>query len=145
MMNVVVLIGRLTADPEARYTVSGIAVTNFRLAVDRSFTNRDGERETDFIDIVCWRKLAENVAQFMRKGRMVAVHGRIQTRSWETQEGERRFTTEVVAEDVRFLDRPPGTGQNRSGGDESGGDENGEDDLLDDFFDDDDEDEVPFD
>ncbi len=143
MMNVVVLIGRLTADPEARYTVSGTAVTNFRLAVERPFTNRDGEREADFINIVCWRKLAEIVAQYMRKGRMVAVHGRIETRSWENQEGERRFATEVVAENVRFLDSPPA---GSSGGREQGrgGNESDDEDLLDEFFDDDDDDEVPF-
>ncbi|HEX6988356.1 MAG TPA: single-stranded DNA-binding protein [Bacillota bacterium] len=114
MLNVVVLIGRLVRDPELRYTPSGVAVGGFTLAVDRPFTNQQGERETDFIDIVVWRRLAETVAQHLQKGRLVAVHGRLQIRSYETAEGQRRRVAEVVADDVRFLDRPP---QDRGGGD----------------------------
>lgn len=136
MLNVVVLIGRLTADPEPRYTVDGTAVTNFRLAVQRSFTNRDGEREADFLDVVCWRGLAETVAQNLRKGRLVAVHGRIQVRSWETQDGDRRWKTEIVADEVRFLDWPDDDRPAKRR-------EKKDDDLLDDFLDDDDAD-VPF-
>src|SRR5690606_3613048 len=113
MMNVVVLIGRLVRDPELRYTPSGVAVGGFTLAVDRPFTNQQGERETDFIDIVVWRRLAETVAQHLQKGRLVAVNGRLQIRSYETAEGQRRRVAEVVADDVRFLDRPP---QDRGGG-----------------------------
>jgi len=116
-MNRVVLIGRLTADPELRYTQSGIAVANFTLAVDRPFTNQQGERETDFIDIVVWRKQAENCANYLGKGRQAAVDGRIQIRSFETQDGQRRRKTEVVADRVEFLQGrggPAGTAE--SGG-----------------------------
>lgn len=105
MLNKVVLIGRLTRDPEKRYTPSGIAVTRFTLAVDRNFTNQQGEREADFIPITTWRNLAENCGKYLAKGRLVAVSGRIQTGSYETPEGQRRYTTDVVADDVRFLER----------------------------------------
>lgn len=104
-INRVVLTGRLTAEPELRYTGSGNAVTTFRLAVDRPFANQSGERETDFINITCWRKTAENVAHHLGKGRLVAVDGRLQTRSWE-QDGQRRWATDVVADTVQFLDWP---------------------------------------
>ena len=104
MLNRVILIGRLVADPELRYTQSGTAVTNFRLAVDRSFTNQSGERETDFIPIVVWDKQAETCANYLNKGRLVAVDGRLQVRSYDAQDGSRRWVTEVVAQDVRFLD-----------------------------------------
>src|SRR5690554_2932468 len=86
-MNVVVLVGRLVRDPELRYTPNGIAVGSFTLAVDRPFTNQQGEREADFIDVVVWRGLAETVAQHLQKGRMVAVHGRLQVRTFETADG----------------------------------------------------------
>ncbi len=105
MLNKVVLIGRLTRDPELRYTSGGIAVTRFTLAVDRNYTNQQGEREADFIPIVVWRGQAETSAKYLNKGRLVAVSGRIQTGSYETPEGQRRYTTEVIADDVRFLDR----------------------------------------
>lgn len=105
MLNKAILIGRLTADPELRYTQSGTAVANFRIAVDRPYTNQTGERETDFIPIVVWDKLAENCANFLAKGRLVAIDGRIQVRSYDAQDGTRRWVTEVVANDVRFLDR----------------------------------------
>lgn len=104
MLNKVVLIGRLTRDPELRYTSGGIAVANFTLAVDRNFANQQGEREADFIPIVVWRGAAENCAKYLVKGRLVAVSGRIQTGSYETPEGQRRYTTDVVADDVRFLE-----------------------------------------
>lgn len=114
MLNRVVLIGRLTRDPELRYTASGVAVTSFTLAVDRNYVNQQGERGTDFIRVTVWRKLAENCANHLNKGRLVAVDGRLQTRSYETSEGQRRQVTDVVAEDVRFLDWPKegkGTGE----------------------------------
>lgn len=105
MLNRVILIGRLTRDPELRYVPSGQPVASFTLAVDRPFTNQAGERETDFIDIVAWRKLADQVSQHLSKGRLVAVEGRLQIRSYETQDGQKRKVAEVVADAVRFLDR----------------------------------------
>lgn len=104
-MNHVVLIGRLTKDPELRYTPNGVAVTNFTLAVDRNFTNQAGQREADFIPIVVWQKLAETCANYLRKGRLVAVEGRLQIRSYDTQDGQRRRVAEVIAGNVQFLDR----------------------------------------
>ncbi|GAB6934969.1 MAG: single-stranded DNA-binding protein [Bacillota bacterium] len=104
MLNRVILIGRLTHDPELRYTPSGVAVASFSLAVNRPFTNQQGERETDFIDIVVWRQLAETCAQYLRKGRLVAVEGRLQIRTFENQEGRRVKVAEVVADNVRFLE-----------------------------------------
>lgn len=104
-MNHVILIGRLTRDPELRYTPNGVAVANFTLAVDRPYTNREGEREADFIPIVVWQKLAETCANHLHKGRLVAVDGRLQIRSYDTQDGQRRRVAEVVAANVQFLDR----------------------------------------
>jgi single-strand DNA-binding protein len=106
MLNRVVLIGRLTADPELRYTGSGVPVANFRIAVNRSFTSASGERQTDFINIVAWRQRAEFAANYLAKGRLVAVDGRLQIRQWTTQDGQRRQSAEVVAEELRGLDRP---------------------------------------
>lgn len=106
MLNRIILIGRLVADPDLRYTQSGIAVTNFTLAVDRPFTNQQGEREADFIDVVAWRRLAETVANNLSKGRLVAVDGRLQIRSYDAADGTRRKAAEVVADTVRFLDSP---------------------------------------
>lgn len=105
MLNKIILIGRLVADPQLRYTQTGIAVTNFTLAVNRSFVSQSGEREADFIDIVAWRKQAETCANYLNKGRLVAVDGRLQIRSYEDQNGIRRKAAEVVADQVRFLDR----------------------------------------
>ncbi len=104
MLNIVVLIGRLTADPELRYTQAGNAVATFNLAVDRPFKNAQGESETDFIPIVVWGKSAEACANYLAKGRLCAVAGRIQVRSWEDQQGQRRYRAEVVANNVRFLE-----------------------------------------
>jgi single-strand DNA-binding protein len=104
MLNRVVLIGRLTKDPELRYTPSGVAVTTFTLAVDRPFQN-NGQREADFIPVVVWRQQAEHVANYLRKGRLCAVEGRIQVRNYDNNEGKRVYVTEVVADNVRFLDR----------------------------------------
>lgn len=114
MLNRVILIGRLTKDPELRYTPSGVAVTQFTLAVDRPFTAQGGEREADFIPVVTWRQLAETCANYLRKGRLTAVEGRIQVRNYENNEGKRVYVTEVIADNVRFLESP-----NREGG--SGG------------------------
>lgn len=104
MLNRVILIGRLTKDPELRYTPSGVAVTQFTLAVDRPFTGQGGEREADFITIVTWRQLAETCANYLRKGRLTAVEGRIQVRHYDNNEGRRVYVTEVVADNVRFLE-----------------------------------------
>lgn len=102
-MNKVFLIGRLTRDPELRYTGSNTAVASFTLAVNRNFTNQAGEREADFINIVVWRKQAENVKNYLSQGSQVAVDGRIQTRSYDDNEGNKRYVTEVVADNVEFL------------------------------------------
>ena len=104
MINRVVLVGRLTKDPELRFTSSNIAVVSFTLAVNRSFTTQDGKNEADFIQCVAWRKTAENVGKYVRKGSLVGVDGRIQTRNYEAQDGTRRYITEVVADNVRFLE-----------------------------------------
>lgn len=104
MLNKVILIGRLTRDPELKYTPNGTAVATFTLAVNRKF-NRD---ETDFIDIVAWRGLAENCANYLGKGRMAAVEGRLQVRTFEGKDGQKRKATEVIADDVRFLDKGGG-------------------------------------
>jgi len=105
MLNRVVLIGRLTRDPELRYTPNGVAVASFTLAVNRPWLNQQGERDADFIPIVVWRKQAENCANYINKGSLVAVDGRMQVRTYETKEGQRRWVTEVVADSVRFLER----------------------------------------
>lgn len=106
MLNRVILIGRLTRDPELRYTQNGgIPVVRFTLAVDRNYQNQQGERETDFIDIVAWRRLAEICSQYLTKGSLAAVEGRLQIRSYEGQDGQRRKVAEIVADDVRFLSR----------------------------------------
>ena len=102
-MNKVFLIGRLTRDPELRYTGSNTPVATFSLAVNRNFTNQQGEREADFINIVVWRKQAENVKNFLTQGSQVAIDGRIQTRSYDDNNGQKRYVTEVVADNVEFL------------------------------------------
>lgn len=104
MLNRIILIGRLTADPQLRYTANGNAVTNFTLAVNKSFVGQDGEPGADFIDVVVWRKLAEACANHLAKGRLAAVEGRLEIRSYEDQQGVRRKAAEVVADNVRFLD-----------------------------------------
>lgn len=104
LLNRVILIGRLTRDPELRYTPAGVAVTQFTLAVDRPFTSQGGEKEADFIPVVTWRQLAETCANYLRKGRLAAVEGRIQVRNYENNEGKRVYVTEVIADNVRFLE-----------------------------------------
>lgn len=111
MLNRVILIGRLTKDPELRYTPAGVAIAQFTLAVDRQFSGNKEEREADFIPIVTWRQLAETCANYLRKGRLAAVEGRIQVRNYENNEGRRVYVTEVIADNVRFLESP-----NREGG-----------------------------
>ena len=118
MFNKVILVGRLCTDPELKYTPSGVAVVNFRVAIDRSFANAQGERETDFIDVVAWRQNAEFVDTYMRKGRLVLIDGRLQVRQWQTNDGQRRRNTEVVADNIRALDRPK---DQRPAGEEEGG------------------------
>ena len=121
MLNRVILIGRLTKEPDLRYTASGLAVARFTLAVDRRVV-KDREKEADFIDIVVWQKLAETCANYLGKGRLVAVEGRLQIRSYNDREGIRRKAAEVIAENVRFLDRAKEgqspVGENRSFGSE---------------------------
>jgi len=144
MLNRVVLIGRLTRDPELRYTPNGIAVASFTLAVDRSRPNAQGEREADFIPIVVWQKQAENCANFLGKGSLVAVDGRMQVRNYDGKDGVRRWMTEVIAENVRFLDRR-GEGRAAGGGAINGGPvggfDSGDDSMGDMGFSDDD---IPF-
>ena len=106
MLNRIILIGRLTRDPELRYTPQAVPVASFSLAVDRPFANQQGQREADFIDCVAWRKLGETVGNHLTKGRLVAVEGRLQIRSYGTQDGSKRKVAEVICDSVRFLDRP---------------------------------------
>ena len=102
-MNKAILIGNLANDPETRTTSSGIAQCTFRLAVQRRFANQQGVREADFLTIVCWRQTAELCSRYLSKGRKVAVEGSIQTRSYDAQDGTKRYVTEIVAENVEFL------------------------------------------
>ena len=104
MLNHIVLMGRLTRDPELRRTGSGVAVASFTIAVDRDFGGQDGQKETDFIDIVTWRNTAEFVSKYFTKGRMAVVSGRLQIRGWTDKEGNNRRTAEVVADNVYFGD-----------------------------------------
>ena len=103
-MNRIILMGRLTRDPELRRTGSGTAVTSFSLAVDRDFKSQSGEKETDFIDVVAWRQTAEFVARYFTKGRMAVVEGRLQIRDWQDRDGNKRRSAEVVADNVYFGD-----------------------------------------
>lgn len=116
MLNVVVLIGRVATDPELKYTPSGIAVTSFRIAVNRGFKKEGAEQETDFIDVVAWRKTAEFVSSYLNKGRLVAVQGRLQIRTWVTDDGGKRSKAEVVADQVRGLDKPKSADGGSTGG-----------------------------
>jgi single-strand DNA-binding protein len=128
MLNRIVLIGRLTRDPELRFTTSGKAVANFTLAVDRQRPNSQGEKEADFIRIIVWDKQAETCSNYLGKGRLVAVDGRLQVRTYQAQDGQNRTIAEVVAENVRFLDRAgaaapgayPADGRGRTAGDSAG-------------------------
>lgn len=116
-INSVVLVGRMTKDAELRYTSSNVAVATFTLAVNRSFKNQNGEREADFINIVMWRQQAENLASWAKKGALVGIEGRIQTRNYDNQQGQRVYVTEVVAENFSLLEsRSVREGQGQSGG-----------------------------
>ncbi|APC50118.1 single-stranded DNA-binding protein [Virgibacillus halodenitrificans] len=115
MLNRVVLVGRLTKDPDLRYTPNGVAVANFTIAVNRPFSNQQGNREADFINCVVWRRPAENLANFMKKGSMIGVDGRVQTRTFEGQDGKTVFVTEIVADSVQFLESK-GSSQDRGQG-----------------------------
>ncbi|MEN2765751.1 single-stranded DNA-binding protein [Ornithinibacillus xuwenensis] len=115
MLNSVVLVGRLVRDPELKYTSSGVAVANFTVAVNRPFSNQEGNREADFINCVIWRKPAENLANFQKKGALIGVDGRIQTRSFEGQDGKMVYVTEIVADSVKFLEsKKEGQSSNQS-------------------------------
>lgn len=104
-MNKVVLIGRLTKDPELRTTTNGIPATNFSLAVNRNFKNKEGNIEADFFNVTVWRKQAENVSKYCQKGTQVCVEGRLQNRTYDAQDGTKRYVTDVVADSVEFLSR----------------------------------------
>ena len=114
-MNKVFLIGRLTRDPELRYTGNNTAVASFSIAVNRSFTNQQGEREADFFNITVWRKQAENVKNYLSQGSQVAIDGRLQTRSYEDNNGQKRYVTEVVADNVEFLGSKNSSNNNSNG------------------------------
>lgn len=110
-MNKVILIGRLTRDPELKFTAgSGVAVTTFTLAVDRKFKNKEGQREADFINIVAYGKTAETIANYLKKGRLIAVSGRIETRSYEGNDGQKKYYTDVVLDDFQFLEKKEADG-----------------------------------
>lgn len=104
MINNVTLVGRLTKDPDLRYTASGTAVVTFTLAVNRNFTNQNGNREADFVNCVIWRKFAETMANLARKGSLMGITGRIQTRTYDNQQGQRVYVTEVVADNFQLLE-----------------------------------------
>ena len=108
--NKVILMGNLTADPELKQTPSGVAVTSFSIAVERRFQNQDGQRDVDFINIVCWRKTAETVSKYFGKGKPILVCGSLQTRSWTDNNGQKRYTTEVVADEISFVGRKDDSG-----------------------------------
>ena len=110
-MNRVTLVGRLTAKPELRYTASNLPYARFSIAVNRNFRNNEGQAEADFINIIVWRKQAENVCNFLDKGRLVSVDGRLQTGSYTDKDGNRRYTTDVVADSVQFLESKSSRGE----------------------------------
>lgn len=117
-MNVVALVGRVVADPELKYTPSGVAVCSLRIAVNRRFKSESGEKEADFFDVVAWRQSAEFAANYLTKGRLISVYGRLQQRSWVQQDGQKRYKVEIVAENIQGLDKPkeggPAAGQEPS-------------------------------
>lgn len=115
MLNSVVLVGRLTKDPELRYTPSNQAVSTFSLAVNRNFKSQNGEREADFINCVIWRQQAENLANWAKKGALIGITGRIQTRNYENQQGQRVYVTEVVAENFQLLESQKERGNQSQG------------------------------
>ena len=110
MMNVVALVGRVVADPELKYTPSGVAVCSLRIAVDRRFKSESGEKQTDFFDVTAWKQTAEFAANYLTKGRLIAVEGRLQQRSWVQQDGQKRYKIDVVANSIQGLDSKPKEG-----------------------------------
>ena len=116
MLNNVVLVGRMTRDAELRYTPSNVAVATFTLAVNRAFKNENGDREADFINCVMWRQQAENLANWAKKGALIGITGRIQTRSYDNQQGQRVYVTEVVAEQFQLLESRNSQGQQNNQG-----------------------------
>lgn len=114
MINNVVLVGRLTRDPKLRYTPSNVAVATFSLAVNRNFKNQAGDYEADFISCIMWRQQAENFANWLKKGALVGITGRIQTRSYDNQQGQRVYVTEVVAESFQILEKKDNAANNAS-------------------------------
>ncbi len=121
MLNKIVIMGRMTRDPELKRTQSGTAVTSFTLAVDRDFKKQNGEKETDFIDVTVWRGTAEFVSKYFSKGSMAIVEGRLQVRNWVDKDGGKRKTAEVVADNVYFGDTKKSSGKSKSNGDQYGG------------------------
>ena len=119
MINKTVLTGRLTRDPELKYTANGAAVASFTLAVNRQFTNSQGEREADFINCVIWRKAAENFANFTKKGSLVGIDGRLQTRNYENKQGNRVYVTEVVADNFSLLESRKDNSNNNTNSNQS--------------------------
>jgi len=118
-MNKTTLIGRLTKDPDLKFTQgTGTAVATCTLAVDRRMPGKDGQREADFIPIVAWGKVGENLANYMTKGKMIAVSGRIQTRNYDAKDGHKVYITEVIAEEIQFLDKGNGAGTNQTNNEE---------------------------
>jgi single-strand DNA-binding protein len=115
MLNNITIMGRMTADPELRRTNSGVPVASFTLAVDRDFKNGNGEKETDFIECVAWKNTAEFVSKYFGKGRMAVVSGRLQIRSWNDKDGNKRRTAEIVADNVYFGDSKNDNGNQNSG------------------------------
>ena len=138
-MNRVNLIGRLTKDPELRFTPgTGMAVSTFTIAIDRRKANKEGKKEADFIPIVVWGKQGENVANYMSKGRLIGISGRIQTRNYEGKDGIRRYVTEIVADEVQFLDYKNSSNNNSATNNNSTSYDSGWSDPIDD------DDEIPF-
>ena len=138
-MNRVNLIGRLTKDPELRFTPgTGMAVSTFTIAIDRRKANKDGKKEADFIPIVVWGKQGESVANYMSKGRLIGISGRIQTRNYEGKDGIRRYVTEIVADEVQFLDYKNSSSNNVANDNNSTSYDSGWSDPIED------DDEIPF-
>ena len=147
MLNHIVLMGRLTRDPELRQTQSGVSVASFTLAVDRDYQNRDsGEKQTDFIDIVAWRSTAEFVSKYFSKGRMAVVTGRLQIRDWTDRDGGKRRSAEVVADNVYFGESKSGSQGGQPSGGKSGGSYGGYDapEIKTDFSEVEDDGDLPF-
>lgn len=130
MINRVVLVGRLTRDPELRYTQSNIAVANIRIAVDRPFSNQNGQTDSDYFDIIAWNKQAQAAANNLVKGQAIAVDGRMQLRQWtDNNTGQNRSKVEVVGERIKFLQKPNGNGGNNGNNGNGGGDLPDDDDI----------------